>query len=113
MIEERVQRGANGAAGVEHIVDQHDIARVHIKADGARQHYRAYVVRGEIVAVEADVQHAAVNRMLLDVRDHPGETLCQGRPSAFNADKAEAVRSGVFLHDFVCQPDEGAIDLRG
>src|SRR3984957_18598085 len=28
MVEERVQRGPNGAAGVEHIVDQHDIARV-------------------------------------------------------------------------------------
>src|ERR1700753_2566489 len=111
-VEQRIERGSYGAAGIEHVVDQDDIPCIDVKADVARLHHRAYVAGGEIVAVEVDVQHAGIDRMLLDIRNHPGEALRQGYAAALDSDQSEAIRTGVLLDDFMCQPDERAVDLR-
>src|SRR6202000_2575578 len=82
VVEQRIQRGTDGAPGIEHIIDQNDVARIDVEADVALLHHRAYVARRKIVAVKADVQHAGINRMLLDVRNHLREALRQGHAAS-------------------------------
>src|SRR6185437_393209 len=60
VIEERVEGGADGASGVEHVVDQDDVASGDIEADGTGNHGGARAVGGKIVAIEADIEHAGV-----------------------------------------------------
>ena len=108
MVEERVQRGTNGAAGVEHIVDQHDIARVHIKADGARLHHRPYVVRGEIVAVEADVDVADRQVGAGQLTEERVEAAGQDGTASVDADDGEPRGLRVLLGDLMGDPSQGS-----
>src|ERR1700750_2148096 len=86
VVEECIERGADSAAGVKHIVNQHNIAGIHIEADGAVLHHRAYVARGKIVAVEVDIQNTAINRMFLDVCNHLCKAVRQGNAAALDSD---------------------------
>ena len=69
MIEEGVEGGANGAAGVEHVVDEDDVAAVDVEAERAGDDDGADVAGGEVVAIEADVEDAGVDGVLLDAGD--------------------------------------------
>ena len=72
VVEERIEGGANGAAGVEHVVDQDDVAAVDIEAERAGNDDGAHIARGEVVAIEADVEDAGIDRMLFDAGDEGG-----------------------------------------
>ena len=58
-VHQRVERGAHRAPGVEHVVDQHDLAVVERKADVGALHLRLLRRARQIVAVERDVDDAA------------------------------------------------------
>ena len=63
-VDERVERGAGGAAGVEHVVDQDDGAVVDRERDlGAPDdRLRAHRLPHQVVAVEGDVEGADAAR---------------------------------------------------
>src|SRR5580704_7232244 len=57
-VEEAVHGGTNGAAGVEHVVHDHEVAIVYAETDFVRVHDGLRAYGGEIVAVERDVYGA-------------------------------------------------------
>ena len=56
--EKRLDRGANRAAAVKHVVDDHDGRSVEREVDLGRIDLRRLGALAEIVAVEADVKQA-------------------------------------------------------
>ena len=113
MIEEGVESGADGAACVEHIVDQDDVASVDIEAEGAGNDNGANVARGEIVTIEADVEDAGIDWVLLNGADECAETLRDGDTAALDADEADGFCAVVLFDDLVRETNEGALDFGG
>src|SRR5450631_1665294 len=58
IVEQFVDRRANRAAGVEHVVDQHDAGPADVEWEGGRLDFRAQAFRGVVVAIEGDVDIA-------------------------------------------------------
>src|SRR5699024_2986192 len=50
------ERGANGASGMQHVVDEDNVAAVEIGVDLRRADARVQADAGEVVAVKADVK---------------------------------------------------------
>src|ERR1700723_332570 len=66
VIKERVQCGADRAAGVEHVVAEDHVAAFDVDPDGAWSDYRTYAGCGKIISIKLNVEHPGVDRMLLD-----------------------------------------------
>ena len=56
VVEQRLDRGAHGAAGVEHVVDDHHRAAVDVEVDVRGVHDGRVGPARDVVAVEADVE---------------------------------------------------------
>ena len=67
----------------------------------------------KIVAVKADVEHARIHRMLLDLRDQRAQPLGQRNAAALDADQPDVVAAIVLFDDLVRQPHQRALDLGG
>ena len=113
LVEESVECGTDGAAGVEHVVHEDDVAAIDVEADVAFFDDGAGAGGGEVVAIEADVEHAGIDGRLLDGLDELGDALGEGNAAALDADEAEVGAAVIALDDLVRQPDEGALDLGG
>jgi len=111
VVEEGVESGADGAASVENIVHQDDVAAFDIEAQGSGDDDGLGVAGGKVVAIEGDVEDTGIDRSLLDLFDQYGETLGDRNAAALNADEAEVVTAFVLFDDLVCEADEGAVDL--
>ena len=112
VIEEGIEGGANGAPGVEHIVDQDHVAAVDVEAERAGDDNGANIARGKIVAIEADVEDTGVDGVLLDTADQRAEALGNGDTAPLDADQADGLRAVVFLDDLMRQANQGALNLR-
>src|SRR5205814_205394 len=86
LVEERVERGADGAAGVEHVVHQDDVFAFDGKRDVGGVDDGLVGDGGEVVAVEVDIQNAHGDLALLEALDFLGEALGERDASAANAD---------------------------
>src|SRR5579875_1451897 len=113
VVEEGVEGGPDGAAGVEDVVEKDDVAAFDVEADVAFFDDGADVAGREVVAVEANVEDAGVDGVVFDGGDDFGEPLGEGNAAALDADEAEVGGAVVALDDFVGEADEGAIDLGG
>src|SRR5271157_759835 len=111
--EERIERGADRAAGVENVVNQDDIAIVHIEAKGAWTDHRADIVRGKVVAVKANVKHSSIDGAFFDGANQSAQSFRKGNAAALNANQAQVFGSIVLFDDLMGQADERAFDLGG
>src|SRR6185437_15467514 len=112
VVEECVERGTDGAAGVEDVIHQDDVAAFDVEADLTLLDDRTDVTRREVVTIEADVEHAHVDGLALDGLDELADTLRERNAAALNADEADVGRAIVALDDLMRETDEGALDLR-
>ena len=107
---QRVHRGAHRAAGVQHVVDEHDGGVVdlerHVRALDERR-----VAEPRVVAVELDVERADGDVRALVLRDRRGEPPCEGNAAALDADEHEPGRAGLLLDDLVGDADHRPADL--
>src|SRR5690348_2353568 len=78
VVEQLVDRGANGPAGVQHVIDQHDAARADFEGQRGRRRVRAQASRGVVVAVERDVDEADGVVAGKDLRQALGEPRASG-----------------------------------
>ncbi len=58
VIEQFIERGADGAAGVQHVVDQDDVPVIDVERQVGRLHLRVHADAGEVVAVKGNVEAA-------------------------------------------------------
>src|SRR5208282_6077013 len=60
-----VEGGARGAAGIKHVVDQHDLLTLDGKADFRFLHHGFGAQCGKVIAIERDIERAHGNFFLL------------------------------------------------
>src|SRR5262245_53894210 len=87
-VDERVQGSADRAAGIDDIVYEHDALAGDIRHVAGGNLHRDAAGR-EVVAVEADVEHAYGNRLALNLLDSGGEALGQGHATRPHTDEHE------------------------
>ena len=113
VIEQRVERGADGAAGVQHVVHQDDVLALHGKRNFGGADHRLDADGGEVVAIEIDVENADRNGAVFERLDLGGQALRQRNAAAADADEGQLVEVFGLFQDFVRQPDQRAVDLGG
>jgi hypothetical protein len=100
-IHQRVERGADRAAGVEHVVHQDHLAIVDGEWDVGSFHGRLLAGPAEVVAIEGDVDDAARDLDTLDRGRFGGEALCDLDAERAHADEHEVPDAFVALEDLV------------
>ena len=112
VIEQRIERGANRAAGVQDVVDQNNVLALHRKRDVGRAHHRLDIDGRQVVAVQVDVQDAGRNLTAFECLDLSRQPLRQRNAPAADADERELIEVLGLLEYFVRQPHQRPVDLR-
>ena len=105
-----VERCARGAAGVDHIVDQHDGLARNGEGNVRPVEYRRVRDRGQIIAVERDVQLADRQLHAVDLLNVFCKAAGQRHTARADADQAQVVRAVVFLEDLMRDAHERTVD---
>ena len=87
MIKERIERGPDGAAGIEHVVAYDDVAALDVKSDGARCYHRANARRRQVVTIKLNIQNAGVDWTFFNDGNQFAEASGQRNSSTFDADE--------------------------
>jgi hypothetical protein len=119
VVEERVDRGSDRAAGVEDVVDED--ARHPFEREGERRRADERLgVRGslaaadvDVVAVEGDVELSERDLAAGDVCDAPAQPLCERDATGVDADERDPLELRVALDDLVRDPHDNALDRLG
>ena len=113
LVGDRVERGAHGAAGVEHVVDEHDGVAAHLRQRVAALHDRGMRDPRQVVAIEGDVERPDRDRCTLVLLDERRQPSCERDAAAADADEDERVGAAVALDDLVRDARQRAADLIG
>jgi hypothetical protein len=111
VVEKGVQCGANGAAGVEHVIHQNDVFAGDRKRNVRGTHNGFDTHGAEIVAVEVNIENADWNCPVLEGLDLGSEALRHGNAAAANANERKLIEVLGLLQNLVREPDQGSIDL--
>jgi len=111
VVDERVHRGADGAAGEEHIVDEHDHAAVDRERDLRLAHHRRVADPCQVVAVESDVDRAERDIDTLIRADRRPNARREGVAARADTDDREKGEVTVALDDLVRDPRDGPADI--
>ena len=109
-IHEGVERGADGATGIEHVVYKHDGFAVKRKRDVRAVHFGGKVGQ-EVVAIEADVQASQGRLLTFDFGDLVGQTLGQNVAAGDDAHEHNFMRAVVRLQNLVRDARKRSLDL--
>jgi hypothetical protein len=109
--EQRLDRGADRAARVEDVVDDHDRHPVDVEGDVAGVDDRLVVAAADVVAVEGDVDVAVRQAGVEQVLDERVDAPAEHRAAAVDPDDREPLGLRVLLHDLVRDPYERAPDV--
>ena len=85
----------------------------HRKRNFGGADHRLDIHRGEIVAIQIDIQDAHRDFALFERFDLAGQALRQRNAAAADADESQPVELFGLFQDFVRQPDQRPIDLGG
>ena len=107
---ELVERGADRASGVEHVVDDHDVLAVDVDRDLRLPDDRTRSDRLQVVAIERDVERALWHVGLLAFDDRGYDLRRELNAAALNADDDEIVRAVVQLDDLVGHAPQRSIE---
>ena len=109
-IGELVERRAHGAAGVENIVDDHDVHALDSPRQTRRADNRSRADGLEVVAVERDVERALRNLDSFALFDESDEPAGELHAATLNSDDDEIGRAVVQLDDLVGHSLQRPID---
>src|SRR5947209_8366997 len=109
-VNQLVERRADGAPRVEHVVNEEDVSAFDINGqvravdDGVRADGR------EVVAVERDVHDADGRALAFEVGDLVGQAMGERHAAPLDADEVEVARAVVLLDDLGGEPGQRAVD---
>ena len=119
VLEQRVDRGADRAAGVEDVVDEHDRHPLEREVERARTHERLRVpgrlapAHVDVVAVKGDVELAEGDLRAAQVLDALPQPLRERDAARVDADEGDLREVGVALDDLVRDPRQRLRDRVG
>ena len=108
VVEHRLDRGAHGAPGVEHVVDDHDRRAVEREVerrgldDRLRMRARLAAAQAHVVAVEGDVERADRHLDAADLGEQRREPACQRDAARVDADEREAIEDSPSRSTISC-----------
>src|SRR5207248_3116393 len=116
VVEQRLDGGADGAARVEDVVDEHAGHSVEPEVELRVAHDRLRVLRRlaaadvDVVPVEGDVELAEHDLAAGEVGDPPAKALGERNAARVDADESDLVQLGVAFDDLVRDPGERPVD---
>ena len=110
VVEQRLDPGARGAAGVEDVVDEHDRVVLEPERQVRGVHRRVDRAGGDVVAVEGDVDVAERDLGVEQVAHQPVQAGGEMRAAAVDADERDGL-AGVLLDDLVRDAHERPADV--
>src|SRR5690242_4556155 len=117
--EERIDRRADRAAGVEDVVDEHDRHPLEREVEARRAHERLRVSRRDaapdvdVVAVEGDVELPERDLRATQLLDPLPQPLRERHAAGVDADERDPPQVGVALDDLVRDPGQRLRDRVG
>jgi hypothetical protein len=111
VVKQRVERGADGAAGVEHVIAEHHVPAFNINADRSFSDHGTHIRGGKIVAVKLDVEHTRVDGMFLNPGDELAQSLGQWDPASLDPHQRQVSASVALLHNLVGQAHQRTLNL--
>ncbi len=81
-----VEGGARGAAGIKHVVDQHDPLTFDGKTNLRFLHHRLGAQGGKVIAVERDIERAHGYFLLFNLLNHFAQPLGDGHSATADSD---------------------------
>ena len=108
---QRVEGGADRAAGEQHVVDQHDDLVVDPAVGDLRREQGARRLQAQVVAVHRDVERPARDGRALDGGDALGDPLGERHAARRDAEQDEVVGALVALEDLVGDAAQCAGDV--
>src|SRR5437764_10709188 len=116
VVEQRFDGGADGAARVEDVVDEHaghsvePEVELRVADDPLRVLRRLAAADVNVVAVERDVELADRDLATGEVGDPPAQALGERNAARVDADESDLVQLGVAFDDLVRDPGERPVD---
>ena len=111
-LEQRVERGARGAAGEEHVVDEHDDAAGDVGDLGRAE--RRDRAQADVVAVERDVEHADRDVDAFERRDRRRDAAAaSATPRVYRPTSTMSLGAVVAFDDLVRDPGDGPAQVGG
>jgi hypothetical protein len=112
VVEQGVDRGPDGAPGVEDVVHEDHRALLDVEVeDRVADHRERAPADADVVAVEGDVHAAERRRGARVLADQAGQALGERHPSGVDADERELLGVAVPLHDLVGDAGDRAAEL--
>src|SRR5882724_616189 len=113
---QRIECGADCPAGIEHIVDQHDVHVLYGKGKLQFLNNWPRTDSRKVVAIERNVQSPDRNEVLVGALENHifndlTDSFGHGHASAANADQSEASDT-VLFNDLICEANQAAFDVR-
>ncbi len=109
--EQRLDRGAHGAPGEEHVVDDHDREPGDVEVDVRGVQDRRVGAAGDVVAVEADVEVAERDLGVEQLLEQRVQPLGEERSATVDADERRSGIVRVALDDLVRDARERSPDF--
>jgi hypothetical protein len=100
-VHQRVHRGADGAPGIDHVVDKNDDPIVDSGGHFGAAQGRAFTPGDQIVSVERRVEDPHGHRHTREYLEVGGEPTREGYPPIWDRDKIKRARVAVALEDLV------------
>src|SRR5919109_1271344 len=116
IVEQRLDRGADRATGVEHVVDQDDRLALEREVERSRAYDRLRMARRispahlDVVAVEGDVDGAEDRPRACALLDESPEALRERNAARLDADEGDTGEVGIPLDDLVRDARERAAE---
>jgi hypothetical protein len=110
VVEQRLDPGARGAAGVEDVVDEHDRVALEPEREVRVVHRRIDRPGRDVVAVEGDVEVAERHLLVEQIAHQPVQAGGEVRAAAVDADERHGL-PGVLLHDLMRDAHERPPDV--
>src|ERR1700674_1735244 len=112
-IKKAVHGGADGAAGIKDVIDQDEVHVIDAERNVRRAQNSLGRNLGKVVAIESYVEDAHGNIHAVDSAHGLGNPLRQRHAPPDDPDQRQVFRSAAFLHDFMGQSLQRAVDFRG
>src|SRR4030095_3717414 len=113
IVKQGIHGRANCTSCVQHVVHEHDREIRDRKVNLRALNHRLSRDRGEVVAVEIDIQISNPYLFLFEFEDHLRQAISERNTAPSNTDKGKVFGSVVALNNLVRQATQSSLHLRG
>src|SRR5215510_5509584 len=111
-VDQLIERGADRATGVKHVVNQHDVAVFDVAGKISAVHNRFRTDCRKVVAIKRDVEYADRWSITFKVGNLLRHAFGEWHSASSDSDEEEVAGAVIFFNDFGRKARQRAIDAR-